>query len=197
MSELLYEGHGSFRLTSASGAVFYIDPYAGDDYEMPADIILITHEHGDHNRVEIVAKKETTEIYRETDFLKDGVYGEKTLCGARVYAVEAYNKNHPIDKCVGYVIEIDGKKLYFAGDTSTTKDMKTKLKDTKLDYAFLPTDGIYNMDVKEASKCAKLIDAAHSVPVHMAPGKLFSEEVAERFDGPGKLIIRPGEKICL
>ena len=164
MSELLYEGHGSFRLTSESGAVFYIDPYAGDDYGVPADVILITHEHGDHNRVEIVAKKETTEIFRETDFLKNGVYGEKLLCGARVYAVEAYNKNHPIDKCVGYVIEIDGKKLYFAGDTSTTKDMKTKLKDAKLDYAFLPTDGIYNMDVKEASKCAKLIDAAHSVP---------------------------------
>ena len=48
MAKLYYQGHGSFRLTSQNGTVLYVDPYAGDGYLLPADYILVTHEHGDH-----------------------------------------------------------------------------------------------------------------------------------------------------
>ena len=71
------------------------------------------------------------------------------------------------------------------------------LAERQIDYAFLPTDGIYNMDVREASVCAELIRAKHSVPIHMVPGELFGESVAEQFQGPGKLVIRAGEEIIL
>ena len=57
MPELFYQGHGSYRLTANDGRVIYVDPYAGEGYDQPADIILVSHQHGDHNKVELCAKK--------------------------------------------------------------------------------------------------------------------------------------------
>ena len=53
------------------------------------------------------------------------------------------------------------------------------------------------MDVKEASECAKLVNAKHSIPYHMAPGKLFDQKRAELFESPNRLIIPAGEEIAL
>ncbi len=50
--KLLYQGHGSLRITNADGKVIYIDPYAGGGYEPAADLILITHGHSDHTATE-------------------------------------------------------------------------------------------------------------------------------------------------
>lgn len=72
-----------------------------------------------------------------------------------------------------------------------------KMADLHIDYAFLPTDGIYNMDAKEASVCAKLIAARHSVPVHTTPGALFDEGVAAMFECDGKLVLKPGTETKL
>ena len=66
-----------------------------------------------------------------------------------------------------------------------------------LDYAILPTDGVYNMDVEEASRCAAIIGAKHSIPIHMKPGGIFDKETADKFRAAGKLIVLPGEKIEL
>ena len=72
---------------------------------------------------------------------------EDMMRGIRVTAVPAYNKNHDRSACVGYVVEMDGLKLYLAGDTSET-DYMPELAKLGLDYAILPTDGVYNMDVE-------------------------------------------------
>ena len=196
MAKLLYQGHGSFRLQSAGGAVAYIDPFAGEGYGLPADGVLVSHEHPDHNRVDLVTLKDGGRVWRAADLLKRGHYGHCEVGDMVVMAVPAYNKNHDRDACVGFMVGVDGKVLYFAGDTSTTDSMPAMRLD-KVDYAFLPCDGIYNMDVKEASACAETIHAKHSVPVHMAPGALFDEKVAAAFEGPGKLVLRPGEEIEL
>ena len=42
-SRILYQGHGSLRMTTGDGKVIYIDPYAGEGYDIPADLILVTH----------------------------------------------------------------------------------------------------------------------------------------------------------
>ena len=90
----------------------------------------------------------------------------------------------------------DGISIYATGDTSTT-DQMGELGERNIDYAFFCCDGKYNMDIEEASACAVLVNARHSIPYHMAPGKLFDMERAERFDGPGKLIVEAGEEIVL
>jgi L-ascorbate metabolism protein UlaG (beta-lactamase superfamily) len=68
-----------------------------------------------------------------------------------------------------------------------------------LDYAFFCCDGIYNMDVAEASECAKMVNAKHSIPYHTddASKSPFKAEVAEAFEAKGKIILKPGEKIEL
>ena len=74
MAEIVFQGHGSFRMTTGEGTVVYIDPFAGEGYDAPADLILVSHEHSDHNKVELVTMKAGGRILRAGDFLKDGVY---------------------------------------------------------------------------------------------------------------------------
>ena len=57
MAHLLYQGHGSFRLETDAGRVIYVDPFAGQGYDLPADLILVTHDHYDHNRTDLPARK--------------------------------------------------------------------------------------------------------------------------------------------
>lgn len=196
MAELYYQGHGSFRLTAQDRTVIYVDPYAGDGYEKPADLILVTHQHGDHNQVELPARKEGCRIIDEKDALAGG-YGDFRVGDVEVQAVEAYNKNHRKEECVGYVIRLDGISLYAAGDTSLTTDMREKLPGMKLDFALYPTDGIYNMGPEEAGRCAAMVGARHSIPIHTKPGALFDREQAERFRTAGRIILEAGESLSL
>lgn len=194
--ELLYQGHGSFRLTTNNGKVVYIDPFAGEGYDKEADLILVTHQHPDHNKIDLPAKKDGCIIWQNFDALVDGEYKTMTFDNISVESVQAYNNNHPIDQCVGYVLTIDGVSMYFAGDTSTTKQM-ADLAEKNLDYAFLPMDGKFNMDIDEAIKCAEMIKAKHTVPIHMSPGSLFDKERAEMFKTDSAMIVADGKVIEL
>lgn len=194
MTELLYQGHGSYRLVSDQGVTVYVDPFAGEGYDLPADLVLVSHEHGDHNQVGLVTLKPEGKILRETDFIDGAQYRTFTVGDVTVRGTEAYNKNHPKNQCVGFLIEVEGKKLYIACDTSETEQMHT-MSGEQIDYAFLPIDGVYNMDTKEAAHCAELIGAKCNVPVHMKPGALFSQEMAESFHAENRLILRPGQTI--
>ena len=196
---LLYQGHGSLRIVTAGGRVIYVDPYAGDGYELPADLILVSHDHPDHNAVERIENRaEGCRIIRNTDALVNGEYGTFDLGYATVEAVQAgNNRNHDINACVGWLITLpDGISVYATGDTSAT-DQMAELADRDIDYAFFVCDGKFNMDLEEASACAALVNARHSIPYHMAPGRLFDPERAAQFDGPGKLILAAGEEIPL
>ena len=138
----------------------------------------MTHQHYDHNRLELPAKNPGCVIWQNTDALQNGVYQTLTLDFATAEAVEAYNHHHPKAECVGYIVTADGVSIYFAGDTGETEEM-AKMAARNLDYAVLPMDYTYTMDIDETIRCAKLIGAKHTIPVHMAPGKLFDRARAE------------------
>lgn len=196
MAKLLYQGHGSYRIISDDNVVIYVDPYAGKGYEVPADLILVTHQHGDHNQIQLVAKKQRVTIIQETEALVHDEYRSFDIQGVHVQAVSAYNRNHNREASVGYIVTVDDIKIYCSGDTSTTEEMKT-MAGMNLDYALLPIDGIYNMDAKEATACADLIKAKHSIPIHMKPGELFDMKQAEKFTAKNRLIVKAGEEIEL
>lgn len=197
MAQLLYQGHGSYRITLGDGTVIYVDPYLGEGYDVPADLILCSHEHHDHTAVDKMPHAPGCTVIRAADVLKDGKYLSLSSHGVGIRAVQAYNENHPKSECVGFVLSLDGVWLYAAGDTSMTEDMQTLLPGLGLDYALLPGDGVYNMDVDEASECARIIGAKHSIPIHLYPEHLYDEAKARRFSCPGKLLVRPGETITL
>jgi len=196
MAKLLFQGHGSFRITANDGHVIYVDPYVGQGYDAPADIILVSHQHGDHNQVQLCAIKSDCTIITNVEALADGKHNSFNLDGIEIQAVEAYNENHKIDECVGFIIIVDGIKIYASGDTSKTKQMET-FAEMKLDYAILCGDGVYNMNLDEAAECAKLIGAKHNIIIHLTPGLLFDQQKTEAWQAPNKLIIADGEEIEL
>jgi len=195
-TKLLYQGHGSYRITAADGRVIYIDPYVGEGYDKPADILLVSHQHGDHNKTELVTQKPGCKVITNAEALAGGKHNTFDVSGIVIEAVEASNKNHNPAECVGFILTVDGIKIYIAADTSKTKSMAS-FAARKLDYALLPIDGHYNMDAKEAAECASLIGAKVNIPVHMKPGELFDRKLAEAFNAPGKRIVAAGEEIDL
>ena len=121
---LCYMGQASIRVVTPENKVIYIDPYAGDAYDLPADLILVTHDHFDHCAVERVKNQsEDCRIITQAEALEDGKHQSFELPFVTVEAVEAgYNRWHDPRECVGYVLTFtNGVSLYVTGDTSTTK----------------------------------------------------------------------------
>jgi L-ascorbate metabolism protein UlaG (beta-lactamase superfamily) len=196
MTKLLYQGHGSTRFTAQDGRVIYVDPYAGEGYDKPADIVLITHDHFDHNKLELIIQKKDCKVITYKEALASGRHNSFSFEGIEVEATEAQNLRHDPKNCVGFIITLDGLKIYWTGDTSKTKQMQNFSK-RKIDYALFCGDGIYNMDPKEAAECAELGGAKHNILIHVDPEALFNLAKAQKWTAPNKLIIQPGEEIDL
>lgn len=200
-AKLLYMGHASIRITTPDGKVIYIDPFAGEGYEPAADLILITHDHYDHNASDKVENRSRDcRIISWEEALQGGVHQSFDLGYVTVESVEAgCNEYHDIRVCTGYILTLaDGITVYVSGDTSKTEQMPL-LAEKDIDYAFFCCDGVYNMDIKEAAECAALVGAKHSIPYHVVPAEngLFDRERAEQFDTPERLILEPGNEIDL
>ena len=203
-TKLLYQGHSSFRFTARNGTVIYLDPFVPNGYDLPADIILVTHQHGDHSQVQLVTQNPGCVVITQDEALAGGKHNTFTINGIVIEAVEAYNDWHQITEAVGYIITIDGIKVYAAGDTSTTGQMKTFAAE-KLDYALIPCDGVFNMDGGEAGECAAVIGAKHNIPIHTGPFDenysplpgFFDRTIAEKFTAPNRMILEPGQEIVL
>lgn len=196
MPKLFYQGHSSFRITTNEGKVIFIDPFAGLGYETPADLVLITHEHYDHNDISKIHLKPSTIVIRSKDALQGGIYRPFDEYGVHVQAVPAYNAHHKKAECVGYVLDFDGIRLYHAGDTDNIPEMKD-LTALHLDYALLPIDGFYTMTPEEASKAALAIAPKHMIPIHMKPGMLWDYHQAMKVTAPMAMLMKPNDNIDL
>ena len=199
---LMYLGHASLRIVTEQGKVIYVDPFAGSAYDAPADLILITHAHGDHSGTwRIKNKNQDCQTITQKEALEGGKHNSFDLGFVKIQAVEAgYNDNHDVKECVGYVLTFaNGSTVYISGDTSKTPQM-SKMAEMKLDYAFFCCDGEYNMGLEEAAECAKLVGAKHNIPYHNTMNEAndqFDKEKAEQFGAPNKLVVDSGEQITL
>lgn len=177
-----------------SKLVMYIDPWnlAGD--LPPADLVLITHAHGDHysgdDLKKITAKK--TVFVAPADVAKELSGNVKAVkpgeridaAGVKLETVPAYNidpqrlEAHPRrNGWVGYVIQLAGRTYYHAGDTDHLAD----LEKIKTDVAFVPIgDGGFVMTVDEAAGLVKAMKPKIAVPMHYG----FYPGVGVEADGP-------------
>jgi len=207
-SELKFIGHMSFKIKDSKGTVVYVDPFYGseEDYKEAADYIFVTHSHPDHNKIELVTKKDTTKVISAKESVPDTTpnvefvapYISEVLTDTiSVDTFPAFNEKHPRENdFLGFILTIDGKKIYISGDTSFFDEMSA-LTEKKIDYAFLSTDGIYNMGPEEATRVAELIKAKYSIPVHTGFNDqnepIFNEENVILFTPENKMVLKYGD----
>jgi L-ascorbate metabolism protein UlaG (beta-lactamase superfamily) len=202
LKKIHWLGHDSFRIDADK--IIYIDPYQLQAGLPKADLILITHHHHDHFSsadVELLRKPETSivTIAEVAKSARGDVHvvkpGDKVIVqGVEIEAVPAYNTNkrfHPKSAGhVGFIISVDGQRIYHAGDT----DVIPEMAGFKVDVALLPVSGTYVMTADEAIEAAKLIKPAVAIPMHF--GAIVGGPAdAERFaaGAPGQTIILPAE----
>ncbi len=181
--EIIFIGHGSLMMQFGK-LVIFIDPFGqlADYSGFPkASIIFITHDHFDHMDPGAVAKirdKNTTIILTEkgANKIQGGIVmknGEaRTISGIKVEAVPAYNLVHKRDNGEpfhpkgdgnGYVLTFGNVRVYVAGDTENTPEMKS-LKN--IDYAFLPMNLPYTMTPEMVADAAKAFKPKVLYPYH-------------------------------
>lgn len=173
--------HSSIRIGSRVGNI-YLDPFRMEETPHDAAYILITHDHYDHfspEDIEKVGKSDTVLVVPEKMeakaqkaalsvgricTVKPGTYHE--FDGLELEIVPAYNNVKPFHpksaEWVGYVLRLDGKRIYVAGDTDMTKENKQ----VKCDIALVPIGGTYTMNAKKAAELVNTIRPSVAIPTH-------------------------------
>jgi L-ascorbate metabolism protein UlaG (beta-lactamase superfamily) len=202
--------HAGFEI-EANGKIIYVDLEKHGEAIDKADLILVTHSHTDHcdpEKIKNVRKEGTVIIAPEDCVQKIGGNvktlkpGQETSVGSiRVKAVEAYNYKrfrspgkpfHPKGFGVGYLVIVDGKTIYHAGDTDFIPEMRQL---GSVDVALLPSGGTYTMDNAEAAEAAIATNAKVTTPMHCRDTN--PEEFRKKLEASSKtkvVILREGEE---
>jgi len=195
LNHLRWLGHDSFVLEEP--VTVYLDPWHLPEGLPKADIVLISHEHGDHCSPEDVAEVQSSntvvfasegaasQLQGDVRIMHPG--DEAKIAGITVRAVPAYNVDkfrapgrpfHPKEALHnGYLLEVGDERLYFAGDT----DFIPEMAEIVCDVALLPVSGTYVMTAEEAAQAATMIAPRVAVPMHYGAGIVGTNEDAERF----------------
>lgn len=166
----------------AAGKNIYFDPYKIVGEAHDADIIFITHAHGDHFSpadFKKVAKADTVFVAPESmreNMLAAGISEDKfitlrpgdnnTVLDIPVEAVPAYNIGKPMhpkkNGWLGYVITVDNTRIYVSGDTDATPEGM----DVDCDIAMVPIGGVFTMNAKQAAKFINEMKPKVVIPTH-------------------------------
>ncbi len=202
---ITFIGHATLMF-EFGGKVIHIDPVSSKaDYtQLPkADLILVTHEHGDHFDLKAIGllRKPTTDILlTQSCARKSGIgtvmkNGESAVKqGIKVEAVPAYNivamrspgnPYHPKGEGNGYVLTFGDKRVYVAGDSENTPEMRA-LHD--IDVAFLPMNQPYTLTPEKAAEAARAFKPKIVYPYHY--GKTDPKRLVELLKGDPEIEVR-------
>jgi len=192
--------HDCFRISDGYTTA-YIDPFQIPEQADKADILLVTHEHYDHCSIEDIQKviKQDTIIVtipgcasklnrlQVKDIRMMMPNQGITVKGVAIETIPAYNLNkyrapgvpfHPKeDGRVGFIVTLNGKRVFHAGDTDFTPEMAA-LKD--IDIALVPVSGTYVMTAEEAAQAVNAFKPKIAIPMHYG-ATIGTAEDAERF----------------
>jgi len=212
--------HASFQIKTDTQNI-YIDPSTKgtglkkNDFE-PADLILVTHGHQDHFDKDLLKKirKLGSPIIAPPSVKKEikkgvvwdlgpGQHMDISTSGVHIWSTPAYNVKrfrpngdpfHPKDLGVGFLIRIEGVKIYHAGDTDFIPEME-RLEEADVDVALLPIGDTYTMDIADATEAAKAIESKIVIPMHVkdADPEVFKTEVESK-TASKVVILKAGEE---
>ena len=219
-------GHAAFYVES-NGIKALVDPFLSGNpqasekaSELVPNYIFVTHAHQDHLGDTVTIAQKTGAVVVATNELAmylQGkglsvvgmhVGGRKQFDFGSVKLTPAFHGSSISEENVlvcsdtpcGFLIEVDGKKIYHSGDTGLTVEM-TLLEEEKVDLALLPIGGHYTMDIRDAVRAAGFIKPQKVVPMHydtFPPIKADPMEFKRLLDGKANVVIvKPGEKIDL
>ncbi len=203
--QITFIGHGTLMFTF-NGKVIHVDPWSrfSDYSKMPkADLILITHHHRDHFDLTAINQTRTPKtlvVLTEScaDKVDNGIVMKngdiKSVGGLNIEAVTAYNLVHMRSEGVpyhpkgvgnGYIITFGDKKVYVAGDTENTPEMKS-LKG--IDIAFLPMNLPYTMTPEMVADAARAFKPKILYPYHY--GSTDASKVADLLSDMTEIEVR-------
>ena len=196
----------AIRIKNQENKIIYFDPFKLENqYKRDADYIFITHQHFDHFSPEDILKikNENTKIIaprdleieiEKLDFQKDNVLlvepsREYNIDEIKFSTIPAYNINKDFHKkefnWVGYIVNIDGERIYVAGDTDNTEEARN----VKCDIACIPIGGTYTMTYEEAADLINTIRPMLAIPTHyktivgtVQDAQKFKEKIAENIE---------------
>lgn len=185
--KITYLGHSAVKIET-NGEVVLIDPFlvCAREYDYKEDNIkniLITHAHNDHVGSAVEISKATganiVGVFELANYFNskgieaiganlggwiDFSWGRVMLCPASHSSTFANGASGGI--AVGFLLEIEGKLIYHAGDTGLIQDFKTIPEFGRVDLAFLPIGGFYTMGTDEAIIGANWLNAKVLCPIH-------------------------------
>lgn len=191
----------SIRIKAACGNI-YIDPFQLKETPKDAAYIFITHDHYDHfspddiekaagentvlvvpHKMENKAKKLMGTVTRIISVNPGAAYEADALEFETVPMYNILKPFHPKSALwCGYILKIDGKRIYIAGDIDAIKEAKA----VKCDIALVPIGGFYTMDAKQAAELVNAMKPSVAIPVHYGEltgkpedGRIFVENVKE------------------
>lgn len=203
--EITFIGHGTLMF-EYNDIVIHADPVTryADYSTMPkADIILITHQHGDHfniDAIQLLSTPDTKVILTQTcsEKFEEGIImnngDQETIKGLRILAVPAYNLVHKRDNGTpfhpkgegnGYVISFGDKNVYIGGDTENFPEMKEM---ENIDIAFLPMNLPYTMTPEMVADAVSMLNPNILYPYHF--GNTNTDELIELLENNKNVEIR-------
>lgn len=215
-----YYGHSCFLLNDGKYKVL-TDPFLTENplatakpEDIQCDFILVSHGHFDHlGQAEVIAKRTGAQVLAIPEILgtMDGINGHGMNVGGTVKLPFGSVKMVPaIHSCMvaggvaaGFVIEIGGQVVYFAGDTGLFSDMKLIGELCGVTVAVLPIGDNFTMGIKEAVVAAEFVGAKKVIPVHYNTWPLIAADAAEfkkQVEAKGKAtveVVKPGESVEL
>lgn len=171
-------GHASVKLKGKSATVV-TDPYGDMAGKFPkgveADIVTVSHDHGDHNEVANVKNQKLNITYP----------GEYEVAGVSVIGIPSFHdekEGAERGKNIIYVIEMEGLRIAHLGDLGTKLTTEQLEEMGSIDIVMVPVGGYYTIDAKTAAEVVKQIDPWVAIPMHYQDVEL-KKEVFEKLTG--------------